>query len=220
MSTRSVDHSRTGHQVVVMAGVREKVDRSAEGTLALAEQAQAIGMIITSVTEIADLTNLLALNASLEATRAGEGGKAFRVVAAEVKVLAEQSKRATIDIRRILGDIQTATSSLVMVAEECSKGVSIATQVIVRAGDSIGALASVIEQTAQAAEQIAASAGQQASGTAQIRQAMTNINHVTNQNLSSTRQMEQAAKDLNRLGGLLRDRLLATDTPPTRTSLN
>jgi methyl-accepting chemotaxis protein len=216
ISNRSLDYTRAGRRVVddsiqLMGAVKEQVESSAESILALAERAQAIGDIITSVNEIAEQTNLLALNASIEASRAGEQGKGFGVVAAEVKMLAEQSKKATAQVRSILTEIQKATSSAVMNTEECTKSVNAASKVIVQAGDSIRSLAEIIDQAAQSASQIAASAGQQAAGTAQIHQAMKNINQVTNQNLSSTRQMEQAAKDLNVLGGRLRDRLGVLD---------
>jgi methyl-accepting chemotaxis protein len=216
ISTRSLDHTRAGRRVVddsiqLMVTVKEQVEFSAESILALAERAQAIGDIITSVNEIAEQTNLLALNASIEASRAGEHGKGFGVVAAEVKLLAEQSKKATAQVRSILTEIQKATSSAVMNTEECTKSVNTASKVITQAGDSIRSLAEIIDQAAQSASQIAASAGQQAAGTAQIHLAMKNINQVTNQNLSSTRQMEQAAKDLNVLGGRLRDRLGGID---------
>jgi methyl-accepting chemotaxis protein len=211
-SQKSVDLSRSGRKVVddtvqVMGNVKEQVDSSAESILALAEQAQAIGEIIATVNEIAEQTNLLALNAAIEASRAGEHGKGFGVVATEVKALADQSKKATGQVRQILGEIQKATNGAVMIAEECNKSVNTAMKVIGQAGETIKALAEIINDGAQAASQISASASQQASGTAQIHQAMKNINQVTNQNLSSTRQMEQAAKDLSALGGRLRERL-------------
>ncbi|HEX4351332.1 MAG TPA: methyl-accepting chemotaxis protein, partial [Polyangiales bacterium] len=216
ISHRSLDYSRTGRKVVdesieVMSTVKDQVESSAESILALAEQAQAIGDIIATVNEIAEQTNLLALNAAIEASRAGEHGKGFGVVAAEVKTLADQSKKATSQVRQILSDIQKATSSAVMTTEECSKSVNTASRVIAQAGDNIRSLAEIIDQAAQAAAQIAASATQQAAGTAQIHLAMKNINEVTNQNLSSTRQMEQAAKGLNVLGGRLKDRLTSVE---------
>jgi len=212
LSQRSVEFSRTGTRMVdesvrAMEVVREQVESSAESILALAEQAQAIGDIIATVNEIAEQTNLLALNAAIEASRAGEHGKGFGVVAAEVKALAEQSKKATLQVRQILGEIQRATNSAVMATEEGTKSVGVAAKVITQAGDMIKTLSGIIDDSSQAAVQIAASANQQATGMAQIHTAMRNINQVTNQNLSSTRQTEQAAMDLSRLGERLRERL-------------
>ncbi len=212
LSQRSVEVSRTGTRLVeesvrAMEVVREQVESSAESILALAEQAQAIGDIIASVNDIAEQTNLLALNAAIEAARAGEHGKGFGVVAAEVKALAEQSKKATLQVRQILGEIQRATNSAVMATEEGTKSAGVASKVITQAGETIKTLGGIIDDSSQAAVQIAASANQQATGMAQIHTAMRNINQVTNQNLSSTRQTEQAALDLSRLGERLRERL-------------
>lgn len=189
--------------VAAMAGVKEQVESIAGSIMSLAEQAQAIGEIIATVNEIAEQTNLLALNAAVEAARAGEQGRGFAVVAGEVRSLAEQSKRATVQVRQILGDIQRATSAAVMTTERGTHQVVAGTKQVNEAGETIRTLADAIAESAQAAAQIVASAGQQAIGMTQIRQAMRNIHEATQQTLASTRQAEQAAKDLNRIGAHL-----------------
>jgi PAS domain S-box-containing protein len=186
--------------IAALGIVREQVEATAENILALAEQAQAIGEIIATVNDIAEQTNLLALNAAIEASRAGEHGRGFSVVAGEVKVLADQSKRATAQVRQILGEVQKATNTAVLSTEEVTKGVATAAKFADQAGQSIKSLADALSDAARAAAQIMASAGQQATGVAQIHQAMKNIDTVTRQNLGSVRQAEQAAKDLNLLG--------------------
>jgi methyl-accepting chemotaxis protein len=185
---RAVDESGAA-----MKALREQVESIAGSILSLAEQAQAIGDIIASVTDIAEQTNLLALNAAVEAARAGEQGRGFAVVAGEVKALAEQSKKATVEVRRILGEVQRATSAAVMTTEQGSKQVTTTAKQV---GDVVG-------EGARVAAQILASAGQQAAGMTQIRQAMGNIQQATQQNLASTRQAERAAQDLHALGGKL-----------------
>src|SRR5207245_6843068 len=112
----------------------EQVESTGENILALAEQAQAISQIISSVNDIAEQTNLLALNAAIEASRAGEHGKGFSVVAAEVKSLADQSKKATAQVRQILGEIQKATNTAVLSTEQVTKGVASAGNVAGEAG--------------------------------------------------------------------------------------
>jgi methyl-accepting chemotaxis protein len=206
---RSVESGKAGRRAVdeavtVMGKVKEQSESIAEGILGLAEQAQSIGDIIATVNEIAEQTNLLALNAAIEASRAGEHGRGFAVVAGEVKSLADQSKKATAQIRQILGDIQKATNGAVMRTEEGTRNVNEAILVVGRAGDTIRALAETITEAAQLAAQISASVGQQATGMAQIHQAMKNINQVANQNLVSTRQTERAAQDLDLLSAKLR----------------
>jgi methyl-accepting chemotaxis protein len=186
-----------------MAGVKEQVESIAESILALAEQAQAIGEIIASVNDVAEQTNLLALNAAVEAARAGEQGRGFAVVAGEVRSLAEQSKKATVEVRRILSEIQRATSAAVMTTEQGTKQVGATTRQITEGGEIIRALADSVAESAQAAAQIVASAGQQAAGLSQVRTAMRSIHEATQQNLASTRQAERAAQDLNLLGSKL-----------------
>jgi methyl-accepting chemotaxis protein len=209
VSIRSVDTGRAGRRAIEesvsgMEAVKEQVESIAESILALAEQAQAIGEIIASVNDIAEQTNLLALNAGIEASRAGEHGRGFQVVAAEVKALADQAKKATAQVRQILGDIQKATNGAVMATEEGQKSVNAAVKQVAQAGETIKVLAETIAEAAQAATQISASAGQQAAGISQIHTAMKNISIVTNQNLDSTRRQEKAAQELNGLGESLR----------------
>lgn len=211
---RSAEISRAGRQAVeesvaVIGTVSEQTESVAQSILALAERAQTIGEIIATVNDIAEQTNILALNAAIEAARAGEHGKGFAVVSAEVKSLAAQSKKATAEVRQILGDIQKATNAAVLAAEKGTTSVSQATKIVHQAGDTIKSLTDAVNEAAQVAGQIAASAGQQVTGMAQIHQAMRNINQVTHQNLASTRQSERAAQDLNELASRLKD-LLAT----------
>lgn len=205
---RASEIAKAGREAVeastqAMAGVKEQVESIAESIVALAEQAQAIGEIIASVNDIAEQTNLLALNAAVEAARAGEHGRGFAVVASEVKSLSEQSKKATIQVRQILGEIQRATSAAVLTTEQGTKQVSATSKQVIEAGETIRSLAAAIAQSAQASAQIVASAGQQSVGMGQIRQAMLNIREATQQNLASTSQAERAAQDLNVLGGRL-----------------
>jgi methyl-accepting chemotaxis protein len=202
---RTLEIGKTGRKVVedslvAMESVKEKVETTAENILTLAEQAQAIGDIIATVNDIAEQTNLLALNAAIEASRAGEHGKGFSVVAGEVKALADQSKKATSQVRQILGDIQKATNTAVLSTEEVTRGVSSAIKVGGQAGETIKTLADTLAEVSRATTQIVASVSQQATGMAQINQAMKNIDTVAKQNSVATRQAAQAAENLNHLG--------------------
>lgn len=205
---RAAEIGRNGRDAVsasvsAMASVRAQVETIAQSIVALAEQGQAIGEIMTAVSDIAEQTHLLALNAAVEAARAGEQGRGFAVVAGEVRALAEQSKDATQQVRRILGEIQRATSTAVMATEQGTKLVASGSDQASAAGNTIRSLADAVSEAAQAAAQIVASAGQQALGMEQIRQAIANIHEATQQNLTASRQTEKAAQDLNQLGGRL-----------------
>lgn len=204
--------------VTAMEGVSEQVDSIADSILALTEQAQAIGEIIATVNDIAEQTNLLALNAAVEAARAGEHGRGFAVVAGEVRNLADQSKRATVQVRQILGEIQRATSTAVMTTERGTQQATSASVQVKEAGETIGVLSDAITDAAHAAAQIVASAGQQAAGMEQIRQAMSNIHEATHQTLASIRQAEETAQDLNRLGTRL-VALVGASSPRTASSM-
>ncbi len=203
-SQRTVKVSRSGQQAVEntihsMALIKEQVESIAENILALSEQTQQIGEIIASVNDISAQSNILALNASVEAARAGEHGKGFAVVAVEVRNLAEQSRQATAQVRAILSDIQNGINGTVMATEEGTKVVDQGVQLAAQAQETIGQLAGVIEESAQASMQVMAGGRQQASGVEQIAVAMQNINQATLQSLASTRQAEKAAQELNDL---------------------
>lgn len=200
-SQRSVDVSAEGIKAVQgttagMEAVRQQVHTIAQGVVALAEQAQAISDIINAVEDIADQTHLLALNAAVEAARAGEHGKGFGVVAAEVKTLADQSRRSTGQIAKILGEVQRGTNTAVMLTEAGTKSVDDGMALVVQTGDTINELADTVADATLAAEQITASSTQQAIATSQISHAMKDVDKVMEQNLAAARQAEQAARDL------------------------
>jgi methyl-accepting chemotaxis protein len=202
---RAAEGGRAGQEAVnasvaAMHLVQAQVETMARGIVALAEQAQAIGEITTAVSDIAEQTKLLALNAAVESTRAGEHGRGFALVAAEIKALAGEAKESTTQVRRLLGEIQRATSAAVMATEQGTKQTASAVRQVGQAGEIMAQLAIVIEESAQAAAQIVASAGQQALGMDQIRQAIANIHDATQQSLTATRQTESAAQDLTSLG--------------------
>jgi len=183
-----------------MHRIQEQMEFIAESIVRLSEQSQAIGEIIASVNDLAEQSNVLAVNAAIEATKAGEQGKGFGVVAQEVKSLAEQSKQATAQVRAILGDIQKATSAAVLATEQGHKAVEAGVKQSAEASDSIRQLSESINEAAQAATQIAASSQQQMVGMDQVALAMDNIKQASTQNVAGTRQAEVAAQSLHELG--------------------
>lgn len=189
--------------VVSMGTVRDQVQSIAENILSLAERAQAIGEIIATVSDIAEQTNILALNAAVEASRAGEHGKGFAVVATEVKALAAQSKKATIQVRQILGEIQQAMNTAVLSTEKGTDSVAKAAQIVTQTGGTIKSLEEMLSHSARTATQISASSGQQATGVIQLNEAIKNIDRVTRQNVEAIRQIEASAQNLNALSNEL-----------------
>jgi methyl-accepting chemotaxis protein len=188
-----------------MERIRLQMDSIADSMIRLSEQSQAISDIIATVDDLTQQSNLLAVNAAIEAAKAGEQGKGFAVVAQEVKNLAEQSRQATAQVRLILSDIQKATGAAVMATEQGSKAVDAGVQQSARAGDSILQLADSINEASNAATQIEASSQQQLVGMDQVALAMDSVKQASVQNVDSSRQLESAARDLIHLGQSLRD---------------
>lgn len=184
--------------------IREQMESIAASIVRLSEQSQAIGGIIATVNDLSEQSNLLAVNAAIEAAKAGEQGKGFAVVAQEVKSLAEQSKQATAQVRTILNDIQKATSAAVMATEQGSKAVAAGVKQSADAGEAIRMLAESIAEAAQAATQIAASSQQQLAGVDQVALAMDNIKQASTQNVAGTKQTETAAHGLHEVGQKLK----------------
>ena len=187
-----------------MNGIREQMRSIVECITGLAQQSQTIGEIISSVDDLAAQSKWLAVNAAIEAAKAGEEGRGFSVVAQEVRSLAEQSKDATLKVRGILNEIQKATGRAVVATELGGKAVEAGVEQSKAAGESIGALAKSIADAAQAAAHIAATSRQQFAGMEQVALAMASIKSASTQTVASTRQVEGAASQLNELGEKLK----------------
>lgn len=196
---KSVDETING-----MNKIREQMDSIGQTVVRLSEQSQSIGGIIASVTDIADQSNLLAVNAAIEAAKAGEQGRGFAVVAQEIKNLAGQSKQATMQVRNILNDIQKITGAAVMATEQGSKAVESGLKQSMQAGEAIRILAESSNEAVQAATQIVASSQQQVVGMDQIGIAMQNINQAGTETAVSMVQAEKSAKSLYELGQKLK----------------
>jgi methyl-accepting chemotaxis protein len=206
---RVVQVSQNGQKAVEetvssMNRISEQMDVIAQTVIKLSDQSQSIGGIIASVTDIADQSNLLAVNAAIEAANAGEHGKGFAVVAQEIRNLAGQSKQATLQVRNILNDIQKATGAAVMATEQGSKAVESGVTQSMQAGEAIRILADSSNEAFQAASQIVASSQQQVIGMDQIGMAMQNINQAGTETAVSMVQSEKAAKNMHELGQKLK----------------
>lgn len=206
---KAVEISKKGEQVVGQAiggmnRLRDEMAVMTDTIVRLSEQGQAIAEIMATVADLADQSNLLAVNAAIEAAKAGDQGKGFTVVAQEVRSLADQSRQAAAQVRSILGEVQKATSAAVLAAERGIKSVETGSQQAFDAGEVIRKLAESLTESFQAATQIAASSQQQFVGMDQIGQAMQSVRQATAQNVAGTKQAEQAAHDLNALASRLR----------------
>lgn len=210
ISQNSVKVSHHGRQEVEdavheMDVIREHMENIGRSIARLHEHSQAIGDIIATVNDLSEQSNLLAVNAAIEAAKAGEGGRGFSVVAREMKALAVQSKQATAQVRSILSDIQQNANSTAMATERGHKVVEAGVSRSQSAGEAIREMTESINAVAQAAMQIAASSSEQLVGMDQVATAMENITQASQQNAAGTKQAEESAKSLHELGGRLRE---------------
>lgn len=165
----------------------------------LSEQTQAAGDVVAAVNDLAEQSNLLSVNASIEAAKAGEHGKGFTVVAQEVKSLAEQSKQAVVQVRTILSEIQKASQMAVQAAERGRHTIEAGRQRSIEAGEVMQRVAERAGDDAQASQQVTASSQQQLAGLEQIAQAIRSINEAGQQSTAGTHQVEQEAQRLQEL---------------------
>ncbi len=183
-----------------MNRIKEDMEYVFKSIMKLSEHTQSIGEIISAVKDLADQSNILSVNASIEAAKAGEHGRGFAVVAQEVKSLADQSKQATSQIKTILNDIQKATDNTVTAVEHGCSAVETGVDLIGRSGDSIDILSSRVTESSHAAVQIAVSSQQQVAGIDQVANKIQNIKDISMQNEECSQRLEHAAKEIEDMG--------------------
>ncbi len=198
----SVDKGRESINAVIAA--MKKIDNQmniiSETVLKLSDQNRTIGEITSSVSDIADQSNLLAVNAAIEAAKAGEHGRGFTVVAQEIRSLADQSKKATAQVKEILNEINKSVNKAVGVTEQGTRTVEEGRNLVAESGEVIELLAENVEESSKASLQISSSNQQQMAGMEQIVPAMENIKIASQQNVLGIKQAQAAAHDLNTLG--------------------
>jgi methyl-accepting chemotaxis protein len=182
-----------------MKRIAEVVQLSAGTVRELGKSSDQIGEIISVIDDIADQTNLLALNAAIEAARAGEQGRGFAVVADEVRKLAERTTKATKEIAGMIKKIQTDTAGAVSGMEEGTGEVEKGKKLADRAGASLQEIVGVSQKVTDMVTQIAAASEQQSSASEQISKNVEGISKVTGETAQGTQQIARAAEDLNRL---------------------
>lgn len=182
-----------------MNRVAEVVKQSAITVQALGKSSDQIGEIIQVIDDIADQTNLLALNAAIEAARAGEQGRGFAVVADEVRKLAERTTKATKEIAMMIKQIQKDTEGAVVSMQTGTSEVEKGKELADKAGQSLNQIITGAEQVVDMVTQVAAASEEQSSAAEQISKNIEAISNVTHESASGVQQIARAAEDLNRL---------------------
>ncbi len=175
------------------------VKKSANTVHALGVSSKQIGDIIQVINEIADQTNLLALNAAIEAARAGEQGRGFAVVADEVRKLAERTTKATKEIASMIKQIQKDTDDAVLSMEEGNSEVEKGKKLADHAGISLKQIIDGADKVVDIVTQVAAASVEQSSASEQISKSIETISSVSQQSSASLQQIASAAENLSRL---------------------
>ncbi len=208
-ANRSVDIAVRGNEAVQrtihgMDAIREQIQETSKRIKRLGESSQEIGDIVELINDIAEQTNILALNAAIQAAMAGEAGRGFAVVADEVQRLAERSADATKQIEALVKGIQSDTKEAVASMESSTSGVVQGAQLAQNAGQSLEQIENVSKHLAELIRNISDSARQQASAAGNISDTMNVIQEITTQTSAGTNETAASIGNLAELANELR----------------
>ena len=219
----SLNNARYGTQAVqdninAMNSIRKQVQETAKRIKKLGERSQEISQIVGLIDDLSDRTSLLALNASLQASAAGEAGRGFAVVAEEVERLAERSNHLTQQIAALTRTIQTETKDVVASMEETIHEVVVGSTLADRAGQALVEIEQVSTRLAELLQSISESAKQQANSSEDISTAMANISKVTELVQTGAKRAADSVKMLVELSDELRVSVAPFKLPEDRLS--
>jgi methyl-accepting chemotaxis protein len=179
-----------------ITGIRRQIDLVVSHMLDLGRKSQEIGAVLDIVSELAEQTNILAINATIEATGAGEAGKRFSVVAEEIRKLADRVTNSTKNIRTQVDDVRSAVNTTVMATESGAKAVDAGARQFTEVAGAFKQIAGLVTTTTEAAREIELSTKQQATAAEQVRIAVTDVAQATQETETSATQTSQTATEL------------------------
>jgi methyl-accepting chemotaxis protein len=197
------DKARGGAKLVAevetaVGSIREEAVVLTDNMRSLGDQAKGIGAIMDVISDIADQTNLLALNAAIEAARAGEAGRGFAVVADEVRKLAEKTMNATKEVGQSIAGIQRGTADAVSRVERAVSKVETASGLAEKSEVALSEIVSVVEAAGDQVRAIATAAEQQSATSEEINRSVESISAIAHETAQAMHQSAQAVSDLAR----------------------
>jgi methyl-accepting chemotaxis protein len=181
--------------------IRRQVDLIVSNMLELGKKSQQIGAVLDIVSELAEQTNILAINATIEAAGAGDAGRRFTVVAEEIRKLADRVGGSTKEIRTLIDDVRSAVNTTVMTTESGSKAVDAGSKQFGEVALALKQIVSLVSTTTEAAREIELSTKQQATAVEQVNAAIANVAQATKETEASASQTLQTSSQLARLSG-------------------
>jgi methyl-accepting chemotaxis protein len=188
-----------GQTVEEMFAMEKRVEAIAQQIVDLSEQASQIGSISSLVSDLASQTNMLALNSSVEATRAGEHGKGFAIIAQEIRKLADQSQQSADKISLLISEIQKAINATVMVTEEGTKTMKAGVQIAKQAEQAFSGVEDAANSVVISNQQVSLNLKQQVSAMQQIIEAMNTLNKGAEETVTGLVQTRNGTEQLNTL---------------------
>jgi methyl-accepting chemotaxis protein len=179
-----------------MGGITKQVDLIVSHMLDLGRKSQQIGGIVDIINELSEQTNILAINATIEAAGAGESGRRFAVVADEIRKLADRVGGSTKDIRTLIDEIRAAVNATVMATEGGTKAAQAGSREFSDVANSLGQITAMVATTTEAAREIELSTKQQTTAVEQVNAAVANVAQVSKETEVSTAQALQTASQL------------------------
>ena len=210
VAEETADAARTGDATIdqtraSITAIRTQVDQIVQHMLALGEKSQQIGGVVELVSELAEQTNILAINATIEASGAGEWGRRFAVVAEEIRKLADRTAGSAKEIRALIEDVRGAVNTTVMATEIGAKAVDAGSRQFDDATNSFRQIAQLVATTSDATREIELSTKQQTTAVEQVNVAASDTARVSRETEASAVQTKQTAAHLSTLSGDLLD---------------
>jgi len=202
------DHTQNGSRIVSQAveqinKLAEQIEHSSQTIHDLEQYSKEISSVMDVITSIAEQTNLLALNAAIEAARAGEQGRGFAVVADEVRTLAGRTQESTKDINQMIEKLQSGSRQAVLVMKQSQEQAQAAVEHASESGNAFSTIANAVTRINNMSTQIASAAEEQGAVSEEINRNIVQINDMANQTASGAEETSVASKDLARMAGEL-----------------